>query len=152
MYHENHKYFKETIFRNLDDNKGDKSFIKSDFKWFRSGYVDIPYNKGINLKGDFQSWKYFQNIENEIKNIFSIPDTILNDIKDSKYGFLLNEKNIGIHIRRGDYVNNQDQYNLLGVEYIKKSLQLVTEILKNNNQNNILKIDLRQKNQIIING
>ena len=35
---------------------------------------------------------------------------------------------------------------------IKKSLQLVTEILKNNNQNNILKIDLRRKNQIIING
>ena len=35
---------------------------------------------------------------------------------------------------------------------IKRSLQLVTEILNNDNQNNIYKLDLRQQNQIIING
>ena len=28
-----------------------------------------------------------------------------------------------MHVRRGDYVLNQDQYNLLGIDYIKKSLQ-----------------------------
>ena len=54
--------------------------------------------------------------------MFSIPEFLLSDIKNSEYGFLLNQKNVGLHVRRGDYVLNQDQYRLVGVEFAKKAL------------------------------
>ena len=123
LSHKNHKYFKETIFRNLEDNNGDKSFIKKDFLWYRSGYTDIPFSEGLNLKGDFQSWKYFSNIESKIHKTFKISKKVDNEINKSKYAYLLknNLKTVAIHVRRGDYTNHTDQYKMVDVEYIKKA-------------------------------
>ena len=122
LAHSNHKYFKETIFRKLDDNNGDSSFITNNFTWYRSGYVEIPFREGLNLKGDFQSWRFFKNMNDEIKDVFSIPSSIKDEIMQSEYSHVLAKKTVGLHIRRGDYVDNKDQYNVIDVDYIDKAL------------------------------
>lgn len=123
LYHKNHKDFSETVFRNLDHNMGDDSFITSSFKWYRSGFCEIPYTKpGLNLLGDFQSWKFFDFMRSEIVEALGPDEKTMSQIENSEYHHLVKKKNTtAIHVRRGDYVKHPDQYKLVDIDYVKKS-------------------------------
>jgi len=79
----------------------------------------LDKNINHNLVGFFQSEKYFKESENEVRSNFDFLDFIKEDcidmidtVKDS----------IAIHIRRGDYlINNQNHHNL-SLDYYEKSL------------------------------
>jgi hypothetical protein len=85
-------------------------------------YNKIPeYNVDIILLGYFQSEKYFKDYRNEILKYFEIDDET-NIYLNEKYGDLLKLKTCSLHIRRGDYLGQQEFHPVLDIEYYKNSI------------------------------
>lgn len=84
---------------------------ESEFHYTPEYYQQLKNINGvINLHGYFQSSKYWKT-----QNI-SFTNSFLKQIRDKHYTFT--KPTIGIHIRRGDYVNNPDFYLLPENYYI----------------------------------
>lgn len=91
---------------------------------FEYASVEIPKNQFIFLEGYFQSWKYFQHCEDEIKNVFEFNESNYNTVRN-----IYNKNNLGntcsISVRRGDYIRLQHIHPLQPDEYWLKAQQLV---------------------------
>jgi hypothetical protein len=99
----------------------------NDFKIFTEPesfeYKEIPFIKGdVYLKNYFQSEKYFQDYKKEIKELFSFPNEIVNNIK-SKYENLLSKKPCFIHVRRGNYLQAQNYHPVQDLSYYMKAIK-----------------------------
>jgi hypothetical protein len=96
-------------------------FYEQKFEYDESVF-SLPDN--IDFWGYFQTEKYFKNYRNEILNEFKfnneITDYCLNFIKNTNPE---NKKILSIHIRLGDYVNNQDAHPVCSKEYYQKALE-----------------------------
>ena len=69
----------------------------------------------IDLRGYFQTEKYFKHIEKEIRSDFTFKDEILNPCKEMIESV---ENPIALHVRRGDYIKNaENHFNLPSVYY-----------------------------------
>lgn len=80
-------------------------------------YSKIPYKNNLQIRGYFQSEKYFVNHEKEIRNLLA-PSLEIEKYIDSKYGHDLSKSNIAsIHIRRGDYLKFSDTHPPCTKEY-----------------------------------
>ena len=93
----------------------------------------------LKLNGFFQSWRYFSNISSQIRDIFTLPETIRNESRN--YMRELREKIkvnnitfVAIHVRCGDY-NSQRHYNmgvrLPQISYIIKAMDYFRTYYKN---------------------
>jgi hypothetical protein len=88
---------------------------------FHYSEFDLYSSSDYDLKGYFQSYKYWKHCEEEIKIQFEFTDEL---VKDCLLRFPdNNKKNLAIHIRRGDYVNNPSHYNL-SLRYYINALKL----------------------------
>lgn len=74
------------------------------------------------LIGYFQSEKYFKPYENEIRKLFTLKKKHEETIKE-KYKEQLNQPNCSLHVRRGDYLNQQQitHHGLIGLDYYEKA-------------------------------
>jgi|TARA_Y100000389_G_C17463616_1_gene523686 hypothetical protein len=74
--------------------------------------------KSFDVYGFFQSYKYFENIKNDLIRDFTFKDEI-----QSKSKLIYNnlDNPISIHVRRGDYLVNPN-HNVLELDYYKKSM------------------------------
>lgn len=100
--------YKNTLYSKLKfGNAPDKSFEYSEKRF---NYDGIPFTDGdLIIRGYFQSLKYFEECQEEVKNLFQLP--IVNC--DSK-----GLKNIvAAHIRRGDYVRHHDIHYICDEKY-----------------------------------
>jgi hypothetical protein len=73
-------------------------------------YQEIPFNpNGVRLVGFFQSIKYFENCQEDVRQAFNI-----------KYveGY---EDHVSIHVRRGDYATNPDHFPPVTMDYVFKA-------------------------------
>jgi len=97
------------------DKKLTNSFQEKGFE-FDSNIKSINDNTAI--EGYFQSYKYFEKFETEIKQEFTFKPNILSKCQDiiSKYS-----NPVSIHIRRGDYVKHPGFWNITP-EYIIDAL------------------------------
>lgn len=104
-------------------------------KAFNAETIQFPADRSYQLKGYFQSWKYFNHVDKELRRIFQFPEhikaesnRILNDAIKS------HEKRTGskaltfiaVHIRRGDLLESQFQnygYNVASLDYLRKAMQ-----------------------------
>ena len=84
---EKHFHFDEDIFNNCPDNS--------------------------NINGYFQSYKYFENVQKEMREDFII--------KNAKY---VDEDYICVHVRRGDYVNHPLHHPVCDIDYYKKAMEV----------------------------
>jgi len=66
-----------------------------------------PFEESTKLSGYFQSEKYFLNYRNEILELFSPTESIL-DIINKHYSSILEKNTCSIHVRRGDYLHLGD--------------------------------------------
>lgn len=86
-------------------------------------YIKIPASKNVELRGYFQSEKYFKHRRNEILELFASPPG-LNEQILSKYPFLSSDElTVGIQIR--DYRHerpNGDYHPTLGRVYYKNAI------------------------------
>jgi len=81
------------------------------------------------LDGYWQSEKYFQDIENIIREEITLKEPL-----PSKYSELIdkikNSDSASVHIRRGDYITNKKfskVYNLLDEKYYQGAIKFITE-------------------------
>ncbi len=90
-----------------------------DYAKFHPEIFDIPDN--TNIKGYFQSYKYFDNIKKDIKKEFTFKDNI-ESLTVNYFNSLKNKFNVtnitGIHVRHGDVKNeNGSRLVLLNQDY-----------------------------------
>jgi hypothetical protein len=87
-------------------------------KNFMSGFPD-----NRDLFGYFQAEKYFKNIEDIIKNEFSIKSTIIKNV-DKFTDIFKNYKVFSIHFRRTDYLNNPNAHPTPSQDYYQSAINL----------------------------
>jgi hypothetical protein len=82
----------------------------------------------VYLKGYFQSYKYYTGYEDFIRTIFSFP---IDRLDERNKGLLVKIKSsncIAVHIRRGDYVNDEitaDYHGSCSLDYYSASIKLM---------------------------
>jgi|694.fasta_scaffold13289_14 hypothetical protein len=90
-------------------------------------YVKINPKDKLRLGGFFQSWKYFEDIKEDLLNKYFIPSqNVLKSLK--RYD--ISKNSLGISVRRGDYLMLQHNHCVLDTTYYQ-------EILNTYFQNNI---------------
>lgn len=79
-------------------------------------YHEIPQQPGpVKLVGFFQSWKYFENAEEEVKRAF-------------KLNFITGyEDYVSIHVRRGDYVQYAGSFPPVDSIYLDRAISFMQE-------------------------
>ena len=90
-------------------------------------YAPIPYTApGMLIHGYLQSEKYFANHKDEIKTLFTFPDSAkdrvhkaLGKIKEVYDG----KKVVGLHVRRGDYLDNPHIHPTCSIAYYKYAMK-----------------------------
>jgi hypothetical protein len=85
-----------------------------DNDWF--DYHEIP-NVGpdVNLFGFWQSWKYFDNAKDEVKQVFKLKEY-------PEY-----KEYISIHVRRGDYVKHAGSFPPIDDVYLQRAIEVIWE-------------------------
>ena len=77
-------------------------------------YHEIPYHEDILLEGHFQSWKYWLDYIDEIRDLFQWQ---IQPFKAIEY-----EDSIAVHVRRGDYLTIPDKFPTVSNEYIHNGI------------------------------
>ncbi len=96
----------------------DRPTVEEDTFYFNEKlFNDCP--DWVTLQGYFQSQKYFLNIEDTIRSMFTFRPEVLDPCKS-----MINsvEDPVSLHIRRGDYLTNHANHNNLGFDYYAKGL------------------------------
>jgi len=108
----------------LNCERGISDFKKS-YKENKFEYDSQTENieDGTDLIGFFQTEKYFSDISQELKKIFSFKSEITRQGKKVMSDYLVGERPISIHIRRGDYTLYPDHHPTCDISYYKKSLE-----------------------------
>ena len=73
----------------------------------------------VNIQGFFQTDKYFQHIEDDIRKEFTFRDDILNPCKEMMESM---DNPISLHVRRGDFVTNSANHPPCSLQYYEKAL------------------------------
>jgi len=107
---------------NEQPDKNTKSFKIYNYPFQYSDW--LPNETDFAIDGYFQSEKYFTEIREDLLQFFK-PPAETEAIIEKKYGHLLNGRTISLHVRRGDYVNLSNLYNILNVDYYKNSIDSV---------------------------
>jgi len=74
----------------------------------------------VDLRGYFQTEKYFKHIESEIREDFTFKDEILSPCKEMIESV---ENPLALHVRRTDYVTNSTNHPPCTLEYYKAALE-----------------------------
>lgn len=83
----------------------------------------------VYISGFFQSYKYYVGYENLIRTLFTFP-VALDEINENLLATIKRGQSISVHIRRGDYVQDEitKQYHgNCSLDYYLKALSLLTE-------------------------
>lgn len=91
-------------------------------------------NKDYYLRGLWQTESYFLDVKEEVKKAFSFKNVNL-----EKYNAILADKcNVGMHVRRGDYISNEKYKKILGNVCNEKYYQEAINMLDMNQRYNLL--------------
>lgn len=104
-------FYKDDLFKNFKYSLVPYNTVMYREKNF--GYDELPNFEGdINLNGYFQTFKYFQDCKDEFISLLELPDVDISDKSEEK-------PEVGIHIRRGDYMNFSKRLHVCNTEYFK---------------------------------
>lgn len=88
-------------------------------------YSPIPYEPSMNIRGYFQSWKYFDHHRDFIQKIFTPKETILTYLLNKYSEIILDPNTVSIHVRTYSKEDpNNEVYPFNGREYVGKAMQL----------------------------
>lgn len=108
---------------NISDNNGvtPTNVYKEPFHHFNDKFFDTSDN--TNLDGYFQSYKYFEHINDIIRQQFIFKEEVENPAN-----ILLNKTRftnpVSIHIRRGDYLGIQHQFPIMDANYYQTAINM----------------------------
>lgn len=109
-YHHKEIY---NYFPNIPVFQGDVSTL---FKYdvandFGFRYKEIPkYKDGVKIRGFFQSIKFFEHCQDEVRQVLKLNETPVDYV--------------GIHVRRGDYLQYPDQFPPVTMKYLGEAITL----------------------------
>jgi hypothetical protein len=109
----------ETIFRNLQFTSSLP--IKHLYQEPHFHYIPIEYVPDMCLVGYFQSEKYFEKNGDIIRELFAIDEKTKASI-DEKYGVLLKNETVAVHVRRGDYLKYNHMHPPCTLDYYKQAM------------------------------
>lgn len=112
-----------------------KNFLmKNGVYYFNYGYVDFLPSKYENIifKGTFESAKYFENIENKIREEFTPKHEKLKKNLEL-YNKIENTESVCVTIRRGDFLTDEHKsiHYVCTPEYFYKSINKINELIQN---------------------
>jgi hypothetical protein len=119
MKHTSFRDYEDNIFRNVP--KGSPIGVTR-YDELTFAYNSIPKYKDMILSGYFQSEKYFIEYEKEIRSLFSPPKEVI-DYLGIKYGDL--GMYTSLHVRRGDYVNQQAYHPTCSIDYYMQAIEKI---------------------------
>jgi Glycosyl transferase family 11 len=108
-------YIKETL-----QNKTERTIIVEKFEFNEEFFNDCPDN--VDIRGYFQTEKYFKHIEQEIRSDFTFVNKIYKPCKDYINSIYKNNKVISLHVRRGDYLTDPN-FECLDLNYYYEALE-----------------------------
>lgn len=112
--------FKNFIYKTIEEKKPYYHFDKSIFKNYKNIYLD----------GYWQSYKYFSDVSDVIRDIFC--DYTVNFAEKIPLKFEIeNTNSISLHVRRGDYIDPNNGMHLLDMNYYNQSINYVNSLVKN---------------------
>jgi len=112
------------VFRNL--NFSSNLSIKNVYHEPHFHYKKINYLPNLGLMGYFQSEKYFKDCEPTIRELFSV-DEQSHDVIKNKYGTVLENKTVALHVRRGDYLKFSNHHAACTLDYYHKAISSFDE-------------------------
>lgn len=102
--------------------------------WRQSGFhfnEDIASLAGnVCLRGTFQSHRYFESASNLIRGKFSLLQHLSDRGKELAVA-AQGDMTVAVHVRRGDYLNNQGSFPILTADYYRKALGLIAKTVRN---------------------
>lgn len=117
--------YKGTIFKNIKDGTITNIKNLTTYTEPKFSYSELPKRDNIILNGYFQSEKYFEKYKKEIKSLFYFDENKIKEIQK----YLTNFNVItAIHVRRGDYLKNQNHHPTCTIDYYKKAMQIIGNI------------------------
>lgn len=120
-------------------NDEDLKQIKYNVNWSYNIYNKNLFNipDFTNLEGYFQSYKYFNIFENDLKNQLIFKDNIKDSVH-KKYNIDIS-KFSSVHLRYGDYAHRQNYHPIMDKNYYEKAFQII------NSQNYLVFSDTIEK-------
>ena len=81
------------------------------------------------LDGGWQSWKYFKDIEPDIKKVYRFENKLAGRNKQFE-NQIQSTNSVAVHVRRGDYVKLQKIYgNICTIEYYNKAIEIINQTI-----------------------
>lgn len=97
---------------------------------FDPKYLELKGNKYI--AGYFNSWKYFENVQDEVRKVFTFPEILEVDRQNFEIlNKIKNTESISIHVRRGDYIGSN--LDVCDLDYYKRSFEFIIKELEKRN-------------------
>lgn len=109
--HTSNKY-KDLIFSNICNRKDVQ--YSSIYEEPKFSYSEIPYQENLLLRGYFQSYKYFDDFEKEIQDLFKLPTNVFENTITNL---------TSVHVRRGDYVKLNEYHGVCSMDYYKSAME-----------------------------
>ena len=106
---------------------------KSTHYYEKSEYEYDPYVMQLQegyLDGFWQSWKYFENIELQIRKLFKFKSKL-----SEKNKLFVNQirgtNSVAVHVRRGDYLKLEAIYgNICTIEYYNRAIDVINQTIE----------------------
>jgi hypothetical protein len=131
-YNCSRKTYWDTLLKNLKvenvNLSGLTSIRERDFTYNK---IDVPKNTNILLLGYFQSEKYFNKYEKEIRELFDLPQDI-KDYSTKKINSYNDKIKVAVHVRRGDYMGS-DLHYVQPIQFYLDSQKYINEKLGEDN-------------------
>jgi len=99
---------------NLHDCFSDNIEITETYYEPEFSYLPIPYKPNLNIKGFFQSERYFED-----------QTDIIHHLLTPKIGYGIKYNFTSIHVRRGDYLKLTQEYEQLDMSYYKRAMEII---------------------------
>jgi hypothetical protein len=128
-----YSYYFENLYKKIevvDEVKNDITILYED-----NYNIDLLNDtKNVLTEGYFQSDKYFHKYENDIKNLFTPNEGIVQFLEKNTNVFqtfpelkYLSEDRVYIGVRRGDYIKASYAHNPCGMDYYSKALSIYSD-------------------------
>lgn len=115
------KFFREQV-------KRGKTYIREEGFYYQKEVMAKPINEGV-YEGWFQSYKYLEGIEKEIRRAFTFKNDII-DASRSLYEEILSCNAVCLNVRRTDFVANEN-LNVTSLSYFEKGAALIAHQVTN---------------------
>lgn len=104
-----------------DFNQIDNELIdgKNSYNETEFAFKEIQIQDDTVLSGFYQSWKYFDDIKEDLINKYFHPS---NEVLDGLAKYNISPNALGISVRRGDYLMLQHNHCVLSVEYYQEAI------------------------------